>query len=119
MELKEGDEIELTPGCRACLYIPTHFVCDNRKGDFSTCMFVYVRIGERHNGMDTDWLAGRYTVLKKDPAFYQLKRVIGPNDAPGQRAFTIRMPHDGVTVAEPSTTRQPSVVAEPSAIITR
>lgn len=60
--LKEGDIIEITTGHEVYYELPMHFVYVNRVGNFKEIAKTEVRIGELKNGLDTDFLKGRYVV---------------------------------------------------------
>ena len=60
--LEEGDIIELKEGHMVYFKIPEHFVYQNRRGSFDRLTSTEIMIGENKNGMDTDFLKGRYAV---------------------------------------------------------
>lgn len=64
--LSEGDVIELKAGHKVYVELPAHFCYANRIGVFDELATATVTIGEDHNGMSTDFLAGRYIVTRAE-----------------------------------------------------
>lgn len=60
--LKKGDIIELKEGHTIYMKIPEHFVYANRTGEFEKLTSTEIIIGKNRNGMDTNFLKGRYVV---------------------------------------------------------
>lgn len=62
--LKEGDIIELVKGHKVYTQLPKHAVYINSLGDFSTTE-TDIKIGDEcQGGFKTDYLAGKYIVIK-------------------------------------------------------
>ena len=62
--LKEGDIIELKAGHTVYYELPAHFVYSNRKGVFDKLAHTEVHIGCEKGGLNTDFLKGKYVVVK-------------------------------------------------------
>ena len=60
--LKEGDIIEIEKGFTVYMELPQHFVYSNRVGVFDKTGNATVKVGDSFNGMDTDFLIGKYIV---------------------------------------------------------
>lgn len=108
--------VRISHGDEVLIFLPAHFVCANRIGVFNDLILDRVTVGRNHRGMQTEWLAGEYRISGREMGCVAIERQLSEIGQPPIRVF---LPHDGVTVAEPSTTRQPSVAADPSATITR
>jgi hypothetical protein len=60
--LREGDVFEIKSGHTVYMELPAHFAYTNRQGCFTELARTEVTVGTDKNGMDTNWIAGRYVV---------------------------------------------------------
>lgn len=76
--LEEGNVIELKEGHTVYLVLPEHFCYANRRGCFGKVAQTEVTIGKEKNGLNTDFLAGKYIVTATSMKGGGTAR--GPND---------------------------------------
>lgn len=65
MLLKEGNIVELKQGHKVYAEIPSHFVFENRVGCFDLAK-TEVPVGGNKNGLNTDYLVGRWVVVRTE-----------------------------------------------------
>lgn len=62
--LKTGDVINIVKGHKVYTDVPEHFIYNNRKGVFDKTSHTDVCVGDTLNGFPTDYLVGKYVVIK-------------------------------------------------------